>query len=253
MTQDSGLQKKAHLELIGIGPSATDPILAELKRLDLSAIQFPEEISLSTGLACALHDLDEDQSAIFIDEAMSKPCHPSIRAMLKSIRRHRTSNFRLSSFAGTTIYEEQKLDPSLQATRYLQKWLGTLPPKDIREIDRIYIFDDDIERDYLGYFIPDLKVITIVWHRPFRSWMPMNWLRRWEAEKTLYHEVGHHVRKHHEPGQIPDQEVEAERFANERFRLASRNRRWIMNTVMPIIRGPLLLVLALLRWLDRRD
>jgi Zn-dependent protease with chaperone function len=55
-------------------------------------------------------------------------------------------------------------------------------------------------------------VINLVWDNPSSRWSPMSLLNNFVIESVLYHEIGHHVRRH-TLGQDPKQEKEADKYS----------------------------------------
>lgn len=243
MTDDLALQARCRLRLHEFGTEAGKLLLGELKEQQLEKIEWPEALRVTIGLVHTLHDIDETQSMEFIDKALEGDCHPSIEAALRAIRRYESGGFRETSFKNTRIFEQISIDPEYRASEYVIKWLSKLPPNDIREIRRIFIMSDELDRDYLGNYGAYFEVITIVWSQTFRPSSLLAFLPRLTVEATLYHEVGHHFFRHQEMGQVPDQEEEADFYKRRHMRKShpflygfTRLVRWLLLPVAALVR-----------------
>lgn len=252
MTDDHDLQAQTRVELVTYGKHPAALLLSELDRLDFAKIEYPENLKLIAGLASSLHDVSEMQSRKFLIRTLAGKCHPSVSAMLKSIRRFDSDNFAKCSFGKIAILEEMTLDKSLFASNHVLRWLSNVPGKDLEGIERIYILNDDIERDYIGNYAPRLNLISVVWRRPYFRRFPLNSFRRYEAEKTLYHEIGHHACNHLEMGVVPSQEEEAEDYANRYMSLSHPQLRRFARAVRPVVMPLVQLTLFVLGKIETR-
>jgi hypothetical protein len=85
------------------------------------------------------------------------------------------------------------------------------------EVTRIDVIARRPELDYLGLYNLFFSGIVLTWPvgsaRGIRLW----WLRL-DAEFTFYHEVGHHVCRHIEGGQVAEQEQQADEYARSMMR-----------------------------------
>lgn len=86
-----------------------------------------------------------------------------------------------------------------------------VPREDLCEIERIYVVTDE-GQDYAGNYLPVLFNITLVWYNPFSRRSITGRLLVSHIEKTLYHEIGHHVHRH-TFGQDAEQEAQADQYA----------------------------------------
>jgi hypothetical protein len=73
-------------------------------------------------------------------------------------------------------------------------------------------------RDKAGSYMPILFTIDLVWCNPFSRHDPFSWILLQKIERTLYHEIGHHVHRH-SIGQIPEQEQEADAYARRLMKI----------------------------------
>jgi len=204
---------KAHKALHAFGNEAAEPIVQEIQQIDLAQVDYPETISLVTGLATILHDLSEAASIRFVEDALNQPCHPAIAASLRNTIRFRRSDYRETQVLGMTILEEKTIDERYQATAHVSHWLHNIPVDDLAEISRLYIISEQSHHDFRGNYQPYLAIITLAWTELFHPSNPLQWVFRINHEFTLYHEVGHHREGHTEYGQDPEQEKQADAYA----------------------------------------
>lgn len=218
MTADLELAGVGYMKLNAIGRDAAPALLCELRRIDLKKIDPPGRTALVAGLGAILHDISEGDSDAFMEEALSGRHHPVNGAVLRIIGRYRRSQYRAVEFNGIEVLESAAIDKPLEATKHLLGWLRNIPAEDLAGITRIYIIEETPEQDFLGRYLPSTAIVTLVWKTLGHPNVPMKWLSRINMERTFYHEIGHHKSGHKETGQVPEQEQEADRYANERMR-----------------------------------
>lgn len=209
---------KAHKALHAYGDEAAEPILRDLRQIDLTQVDYPEAVSLVAGLATILHDLSEAASNSFVEDALKQPCHPAIAASLKNTIRFRRSDYREAQVLGITVLEEKAIDERYQATAHVSRWLHNIPSDDLADISRLYIISEQSHHDFRGYYQPYLAVITLAWTELLHPSNPFQWVFRVNHEFTLYHEIGHHREGHTEYGQDPEQEKQADAYARRLIR-----------------------------------
>lgn len=222
MQDDMRRRLVAHKKLVGFGNAALPAIEYELAKIDLGKVSHREISTLVTGLATALHDINEDASRRYISDALAGPITPLMRAALRSIVRFTMDDWLRSPVGDITVLEHGKFDGSLEAARDIARWLANVPAADLIGISRIYIIPEIPEPEFAGTYLQTVSVIEIVWRRPSKYWIG-NAVRRFMIEKTLYHEVGHHALQHVEMGQDSDQEKQADRYAWKMMRKAHPN------------------------------
>ncbi|MEC9344107.1 MAG: hypothetical protein VYD64_09715 [Pseudomonadota bacterium] len=205
-------QLAAHAAVCEFGSDAVPPLRDALDKT-LQQDYRPEITSMLTGLALALHDVDENASRNFIDRALSTQLHAVHAASLRSIRKFTTTNYRHDSYGDIAILEHSNLDVEHEVSRHVREWLRFVPPEDLDSISRIYIISADPTYDYLGTYLQGLAVITLVWNTRDKPNSMLYRILRTRCRITLYHEIGHHALGHDEPGQVPEQEKEADIYA----------------------------------------
>ncbi len=217
LTWDTKLAGAGFRKLSAIGRDAAPVLLYELSRLNLNKIGLPGHTALLTGLAAILHDISEDDSIPFLEEALSRRHHPVNGSVLGVIGRHRRSQYRTVDINGIEVLESKGIDKRHEATRHVLRWLRKLPEEDIAGITRIFIIDEKPEQDFLGSYLPYTCVVTLVWRTFGHPNIPIQGMNRFLLERTFYHEIGHHKLKHKEVGQVPEQEEAAERYAYQKL------------------------------------
>ena len=90
-----------------------------------------------------------------------------------------------------------------------------IPSEDIEGIKRINISPvDDLFYGVLGTYTIVSSHIHITWCNPYSIVNPLFWLSLKAIQKTLYHEIGHHAKKHSLHSNILLREDEAEDYAS---------------------------------------
>ena len=207
----------AYKRLFEAGVSTLPLLERELRRINLAKVVQREALTVVVGLVALLHDLDERASESFIERAIAAKCHPPLASALRIIARYSHRDYRRTTFAHVAIFEEAALDPRHNATALVKTWLSDVPPVDLKDLSRIYIVGTKPTFDFYGTYLPTLRVITLVWETRFDFLGPGKFpsnLFRFNHRRTLYHEIGHHVRDHTEFGQDPQQEIEADAYAS---------------------------------------
>ncbi len=131
--------------------------------------------------------------------------------------------------------------------RNLQRWSKT-KGLSLESVTRIDVIAARPELDFLGKY--NLFFSGIVLTAP--STRPKgleSWLQPSAREFTFYHEVGHHVHKHREGGQVQEQEDEANDYARAMMRNARPIRTGIGRCVGWFFRP---LLKRLLKWLEAK-
>jgi hypothetical protein len=202
---------RAYRGLNGFGAQAVPLVERELGRIDLGKPQRREVYLVVAGLASLLHDIDEARSDDFIERALRSGCSPAVGSILRAVRSYSSANYRRSTFAKITIWEQSSIDERYEASRHVKEWLSELPTDDLEGVSRIYIVTKQRDNDFAGTYLPGLAVITLVWDAIVPPGNLFNRLLNRFHRHTLVHEVGHHVHKHWF-GQDPEQEAEAEAY-----------------------------------------
>ncbi len=206
----------AYRTLYDIGEPAIPRLQATLYRDDYAELNRLVMARL-TGVLTLTHDIDCVKSRETAEEIRRRGCDPVYDARLATILAYAPEHFLQYEVKGIEVHESDSLKPD-NRLQFVTKWLGGLPPEDLKEIRKIYLIPRGQE-DYRGTYTPYLNVIALVWDEPFGRNNPFSALNALSIERTFYHEVGHHVHRH-TYGQDPVQEEEAEAYAIARMRAA---------------------------------
>ncbi|SDZ50723.1 hypothetical protein SAMN05444004_1181 [Jannaschia faecimaris] len=100
--------------------------------------------------------------------------------------------------------------------RNIETWSNT-KGLSLDNVTRIDVIARRPELDYLGLYNLFFSGIILTWPASKAGGVRLWW---WclEAEFTFYHEVGHHVSRHIEGGQVAEQEKEADEYARSMMR-----------------------------------
>ena len=228
MTGATKVVGEAHRSLYSAGQQSVPHILASLHSLNLNAVGRGEHIRLAVGLAALLHDVDERSAKEFFDAADKQQVLPAIEAGFRSIRRFTKEEYRRCNHFNIDIFEHKALPMARKsASDYVRSWLAQVPCEELAGISRIYISEEDDSADYFGTYLPALAVINILWDASASRSL----ISRFLIQRTLYHEIGHHVRRHTLSWQDPEQEEEAEQYAMRMIRRAYPGLRRAANLV----------------------
>jgi hypothetical protein len=213
LTQDDATEMyKAYKALFAVGPAAIPQIREAIFKAKWSHIKYPNEIRYLAGLVALIHDLDESESEKIRIELVGNGCGPVVARILDSIGSFKLKDFIRYDVRGVKIFEHKKLVTRQNVKRRLEQWLKPVPGEDLDQIERIYVLSK-FDLEALGTYKPVLFCINLAWDNPSPRWSPMSWVNNLIIESTLYHEIGHHVHRH-TFGQDPEQEAEAENYAD---------------------------------------
>ncbi len=222
LTQDDVIEMyKGYKALFAIGRAAIPQIREAIFKSKWSSVKYPNEIRYITGLVTLIHDLDESESEKIRIELMGNGCDPVVARILESISSFKLKDFICYDVRGIKIFENKTLVTRQNVKRKLEQWLKPVPGEDLDQIERIYVLPK-CDREELGSYKPVLFCIKLTWDNPSPRWSPMSWVSNLIIESTLYHEIGHHVHRH-TFGQDPEQEAEAENYADRIMANSSRH------------------------------
>ena len=203
-------------ELYELGPAAVPALERRIFQANWKTVTRPEATRMQTALVSLLHDIDEARSRDVIGRLLEQDCHPALRGALQNISRYDGSNFRTREIRGVPVLVAREIDVSEDVPFHMERWLANVPTGDLGGIVRIYVVPRRLMQDAAGYYMPFLSTITVYWKDSRLGSKSLAWLARVSVEHTLYHEIGHHIHRH-TFGQDPEQEKEADRYANARL------------------------------------
>ena len=211
-TQELENQLKWHKMLYEIGEPALPKIDSTIKSYHTSNLDVHSKHVCISGLMRLMHDIDETAALKLSDELIKSGCAPVTANHLKTLNEFSITNFKCYQINNIKIFEEKNLSPKYSIQHLLQKWFENVPAEDLIEIDRIYIKRQD-NQPYAGNYMPVLFSINLIWFAPSSRLNPLSWLMTLVHERTLYHEIGHHVPRHRF-GNDFEQEKEANQYAS---------------------------------------
>lgn len=202
-------------ELYKVGQSTLPIIEKQILSFNLNKINSASELNLFTGLYNLIHDIDEDYANKLKSKILCSECTKTIKVRLNSINSFSKDQFIIYKINEITIFQSKKIKKPNRIKKILNNWLLSVPINDLKNIERIYI-DFRKSEDYLGNYMPILCNILIFWYKRLEYFFLLSFIFLYRIEFTLYHEIGHHCKKH-TFGQDPIQEKEANLYALENF------------------------------------
>jgi len=206
----------AYRDLYEFGPQAIPLIQEMLSQWDWRQQLNKGSMEVLTTFVSLIHDLDESQSSVIVGK-LERDCHPIYRTRLQTILRFQNGNYRRYAVGQVSIYESSALRLDIPRAVLIRRWLSNVPADDLEQIKRIYLIPSEKSLDYRGLYFPNLYKIILVWDNPLGRWNPLAAVFNFLIERTLYHEIGHHVHRH-TYGRDPDQEDQADAYANKILR-----------------------------------
>lgn len=213
-----GLSQKSYKEifashrlLVDIGKEVIPLIRDQLLGQPWDEIKHSAQLNMLSGLLSVVNDIDEESAKKIGREIEQRGCDIAVSTRIKTILEFTLNEFESDVVLGVQIYYSKLLVQIPRIKRKMQKWMSCVPSSDLEKIERMYIIPAS-DSDYRGTYMPVLCNIMVEWIMPFSYYNPISWFFFLQIEKTLYHEIGHHV-CNHTFGQDPDQEKEANQYA----------------------------------------
>jgi hypothetical protein len=207
--------------LFKVGAPAIPQLREAVFKSDWSKLRYGNEVRYVSGLVSLIHDIDEAEARRVANRLKGSGCAPAVARILDSVCAFTLSDYTRYSVRGVEIFEHKGLVTRQDVRGCLERWLKNVPAEDLKEVERIFILRKE-DVTWLGAYTPILCCINLVWDNPSRRWSPMSYVNNFVIESALYHEVGHHAHRH-TFGQDPEQEIEAEKYAD---RMMARSDHW---------------------------
>lgn len=136
------------------------------------------------------------------------------------------------------VYLADDIEDRATVIACLERWSRTAGPG-LEGVTGVNIIAHHPDFEYLGKYNLFFSGILLTW--PTERGGPLRrWWRRYRAEFTFYHEVGHHACGHLQGGQVEEQEQEANRYARSMMRrsrpVSARIVRLVMKLIKPTLR-----------------
>lgn len=202
---------KSHRELFMLGEAVIPPVEEQILSQPWDDIKYGEQLNILSGLLSLINDIDEGRARKIGKIIRNRGCSAIVDSRIRSITEFTLNEFESCAILGVNIYISKKLGGQNRIKKKMTQWLSMIPPNDIKEVERIYIIPETNE-DHRGTYMPILCSIMVEWIIPVSFYNPLSSIFLIRIEKTLYHELGHHVHRH-TFGQDPDQEREANEYA----------------------------------------
>lgn len=211
-----------HRKLHVLGSAAIPAISEQILSQRWDEIKYGSQLNILSGLLSLVNDIDEASAKQIGDEIEEQGCNQVVSTRIKSILSFTLKDFHLYEVFDVKAYISKRISETNTVKRKLSHWMSVVPEADLKEIERLYIIPHSCS-DRRGSYTPILSSIMVEWILPLRFLYPLTWLFLFEIEKTLYHEIGHHIHDH-TFGQIPEQEKQADEYS---ARLFKKNHPWI--------------------------
>lgn len=202
---------KSHRELFMHGESVIPAIEEQILSQSWDDINYGAQLNILSGLLSLVNDINEKRARVIGEIIREKGCSNIVESRIRSITEFTLNEFESCPISGVNIYLSKKLDGKNRIKKKMARWLSMVPVNDLEEVERIYLIPETNE-DHRGTYMPILCNIMVEWDVSVSYFNPLSYIFLFQIEKTLYHEIGHHVHRH-TFGQDPDQEREANRYA----------------------------------------
>jgi hypothetical protein len=208
--------------LFKVGASAIPQIREAVLKSNWPKLKYANEVRYVRGLVSLIHDIDESEARKVATHLINNGCDPALARILGSTCAFTLSDYARYSVRGIEVLEHKELVTKQNVRALLERWLRNVPAEDLSGVERIYILRRE-DLTALGDYTPVLGRINLAWDNPSPRWSPMSHVNNFIIERNLYHEIGHHVRRH-TFGQDPEQEEEAEKYADH---IMARSGHWL--------------------------
>ena len=220
-----------HRLLYDVGEVAIPEIEKQLMSYNWTKAKTGIELKILTGLLGLIHDIDEKRANRVAENIRDKGCSKIVESRIGSILKFTLNEFDSYQIRNVDIYQSKELTYTRRIERKMKKWLSSVPEKDLEDIERLYLIPEQ-NTDYRGTYMPILCNIMVEWDLKTSWFNPLSYFMLLQIEKTLYHEIGHHVHRHRlSQSGDPELEKEANRYA---YKLIEKNHpvlKWLVKSV----------------------
>ncbi len=230
--------RDAWRELLDQGKAAS-PLVRE--KLRNPAWEKKPQQSLTdyfTIMLSLLCELDPDAGEQEIKRLNGRKLHPAYRNIAKSFLQRLQDRPATHIGPGVPVYIAPDIEDRDVVVANLERWSQT-PQLELKGVTRIDIIARQPDFEYRGKYNLYFSGIILTWPQErVESWRL--WALGLRAERTFYHEVGHHACGHMERGQVEEQEEEANDYARKMMRrshpVLSRSLRAVRFIIKPLLR-----------------
>jgi hypothetical protein len=163
--------------------------------------------------------LDELDSQVFkreIDRLLKSNLHPMHRKTVEILSRRHSDMPTAHIGSGIPVFVSSDITNPSVVIRNLERWSQTKGLA-LDGVTRVDVIARHPQLGYLGSYNLFFSGIVLTWPAGQIRGIHL-WWRRFRAEFTFYHEVGHHFHRHIEGGQVAKQEKEADDYARSMMR-----------------------------------
>jgi hypothetical protein len=225
---------EAYRILYRAGSDCIPQIRTLLSDIDWKKFDHGYHTRYVAGFVSLIHDIDEAESARTVHELQSAGCGRAISRVLDVITRDSKKDYKQFDAHGVALRIHNTVPSREQVAKLFTAWLRNVPTCDLDAIEQVVVTSDG-PNDIRGDYAPYLCSVRVIWRAQLPEIPGLRWLSRLFIEKTLYHEVGHHVHQH-TFGQDPEQEAEANQYASRLMRLAHPVINLFIGTPIRVIR-----------------
>lgn len=224
---------KSYRELFKLGEAVIPAVKEQILSQPWDDIKYGEQLRILSGLLSLTNDINEERAREIGKIIRENGCNSIVESRIRSITEFTLNEFESFSISGVNIYLSKKLGGKDRIKKKMAHWLSMVPACDLDEVERIYLIPETNE-DHRGTYMPILCSIMVEWDISVSYYNPLSYIFLFQIEKTLYHEIGHHVHRH-TFGQDPDQEREANQYAATILRKSHPLLRVMVKTVKNIL------------------
>ena len=221
MQDDYSVAFRGYKNLYEIGSPAIPSLKDSILGIDWSKSKYKELTRYVAGVFSLIHDIDEAEANQIQITTAKNGCPHHIQSLMKSKCSFSIQNYQRYNVCGVDIFEHNKIDKQCEIQKYIEGWLKSIPAEDLNEISRLYVVrEEEIDENAAGTYTPGLFKIVLLWDNHFKENSMLFKLFALMTEKTLYHEIGHHVHRHTFRQYTSDKEKEADNYA---YRIMKQN------------------------------
>lgn len=205
--------------MTAFGDTAVPIVCEKLRKTSWSDYQGQTHARYLTILLMILVELDVDVCERELDRLAGSELHglhARTVSLISERLREETCEF---EFLGVSIRIDSQLSDLEDIRKRITRWMQVPPEEAFNHLQSIDVVPMHPSFDYLGLHSYRFSGIVITWLPEGRRGL-MRRLELLNTQGTLYHEIGHSFHQHSEPGQVAEQESEANIYQRAMLRRA---------------------------------
>ncbi len=202
-----------------LGRVAIPAVCQKLTDRDWSEFHGRTQARYLTILLMILAELDVTRCEQEIARLFGSKLHDLHARTVALIRDRLSDQVYTFELHGISVRIHGQLQKPELIRKRLSDWIRIPPTADLAALEKIDIVPAHPDFDYLGFHSYRYSGIVITWLPEGRTGL-MQRLELFNTQSTFYHEIGHSVLGHSEPGQVPEQEDEANAYQRKMLRRA---------------------------------